>query len=174
MGPITPINVGPIASPTFQNNTPIAATDRTSQPAIGGVTTGGTLAGGIQFGNMAGGGQTSAIVNMATMLESISQFLSGSQSGSDSDKTLRLLVAALFLLAVLNQMQEESQASSGGLGSLGGRSSDRSAYVGMFYSSTTISIQQSSSSFSASMTYESTSVVLQSSQSAAQNIDLTA
>ncbi|MBU0719083.1 MAG: hypothetical protein KJ749_12600, partial [Planctomycetes bacterium] len=61
-----------------------------------------------------------------------------------NDKVLRALLVALILLSLLAQQQNDEGATTPLLSQLGNRTSDQSQYIGIFTSSTTISIEQSS------------------------------
>ena len=73
----------------------------------------------------------------------VTQLLQSVGGGIENDKVLRTLLVALILLSLLAEQQNSEGATSPLLSQLGNRTSDQSQYIGIFTSSTTISIEQS-------------------------------
>ena len=62
---------------------------------------------------------------------------------SEADKLLQFLIAAMILMALLDSQQDSGEQT---MNQLAGGAGDRSQYIGIFSSSTTISIQQTTTS----------------------------
>jgi len=81
---------------------------------------------------------------VARMLQSVG-------GGVENNDLLKLLIAAMILLALLNESDAPQPQSQGALQGLGGGSADRAAYVGIFSSSSSVVLQQTTMSYGAVM-----------------------
>lgn len=75
---------------------------------------------------------------------SVAQMLQNIGGGIEDNKMLRMLIAALVLLALLEEAQAGGDNGTNLLSGLGEGQGSRSQYVGIFSSSTTVSIEQTS------------------------------
>ena len=132
MGPISAVNVsGAGGASSLQSNTNPAP----SAPV-------GNDASAARIGSSGSVVGSQALMSLHS---AVSQLLQSVGGGAENDKLLRLLIVALILLALLEQ-QDNGVPGGQTLGQLGAGAGDRSQFVGIFSSSTTISIQQSSTS----------------------------
>lgn len=103
----------------------------------------GTAGGLDQATAAAGASNASAIMNIFTAVSEMMQSIGGSV---ENDQMLRLLVATMILMALLDPAQKSAESAGKALEGLGQRSADQSQFVGIYYSSTTITIQQTATS----------------------------
>ena len=127
MGPIPPINLG-----STSNMAPIRSA---STPAGAGV---GAPAGTPTAGVVGGGSAITSLVSQ------VSQLLSSLGGGLQNDKMMRLLIALIILMAILNDQsgQEDQQAPS--LSLLGQNGGGQPFLIHQSYSMISISIEQTS------------------------------
>lgn len=87
---------------------------------------------------------TNVFAAVSTMMQSIG-------GGVENDRMMRMLIALMLILSLL-QNQQESQSQSGGneLALLGTVANRSSSYIGIFSSSTTITFQQTTTEISLS------------------------
>lgn len=81
---------------------------------------------------------------VSTMMQSIG-------GGVENDRLMRMLIALMIILSLLQELQE-GQGQSGGnqLAQLGNGANSSSSYIGIFSSSTTITFQQTTTEVSLS------------------------
>ena len=129
MGPISAVNVGSTGGAAGLGSTAstIEPTQAYSSTGTAGLTSSGAL------------GASQAAMRVPSAVAQLLQSIGG---GIENDKLLKLLIAALILLALLEQQQEDLASAGKALAQLGARSGDQSQFIGIFSSSTTISIQQ--------------------------------
>lgn len=130
MGPISPVNVGPGSL--------------SGSPALGASRSAGTAAvdagpGGVGTTSPS---PTSDALAVTRVYSAVSELLQSIGGGLEDDKTLRMLIALIILLALLENFQESAVSSRNALASLGAGRMGRPIWVGGYYSSTTITIQQ--------------------------------
>ena len=104
-------------------------------------TTSPTTAAGVLTGSQ-------SITNVCAAVSTMMQSIGG---GVENDRMMRMLIALMLILSLL-QNQQESQSQSGGneLALLGNGTNSRSSYIGIFSSSTTITFQQTTTQVSLS------------------------
>lgn len=87
---------------------------------------------------------TNVFAAVSTMMQSIG-------GGVENDRLMRMLIALMIILSLL-QEQQEAQSQSGGneLAQLGNGAKSSSSYIGIFSSSTTIIFQQTTTEVSLS------------------------
>ena len=132
MGPVPAVNIGSPGGAAGLGST--ASTIETT-PAYG-----STATAGVSSSSSLGASQAAMRVPSA-----VAQLLHSIGGGIENDKLLKLLITALILLALLEQQQEDLAAAGRTLAQLGARTGDQSQFIGIFSSSTTISIQQTTS-----------------------------
>ena len=131
MGPILPVDTGSV---------------RGSSGILPGLTTTSSAA-GTTMAASAGLNPSSTLSTSRAVTElqsAVTQLLQSAGGATQNDKLLRLLIVALILMSLLQQMEEDGDASRQTLGKLGSGSGDRAQFIGIYTSSTTISIQQTS------------------------------
>ena len=96
----------------------------------------------------AGASQTvSTSQSVTQVFSAVSEMLQSVGGGVENDKTLRMLIALLILLAMLENQNDAMKGASEALRTIGSGSGSRGAYFASYSSSvTTISIEQSYSS----------------------------
>ena len=130
MGPVSAVNVGSAGAGASLR--PVSG-NATSASAVSGT------AGNVDALSAGQAGLTEALRRVFTEVSNLLQSIGG---GLENDAMLRNLIALLIILALLERMGTGSQGVRGnGLLEGGGGNSQ---YIGVFTSSTTISIQQSS------------------------------
>ena len=130
MGPILPVDAGSVqGSSGLQPNLPTVSISVGASP------------GSLDYSSAVGRSQ--AMTNLQT---AVTQLLQSGGGAAETDKLLRLLIVALILMSLLEQMEKGGGAAGQSLAKLGNGGGDRSQYVGIYTSSTTISIQQSTTS----------------------------
>ena len=135
MGPILPVGVDSprqLYGPTPQSSHPTRLSGLSSSPGNASLTP------------TANNAQTRAIMNLSS---AVSQLLQAVGGGVENDKALRMLIALMILLALLNEMQAPDTTASRGLGrsAAGGRplalfGSSSSSFIAIQQTSTTIAI----------------------------------
>ncbi len=127
MNPIQPVGTG--------GSAPIS-----NEPVL---SSGGTV-------EVGGAQSSSSIVQSSSMSftsvnTSVTQMLQSIGGGVENDQMLKMLIGLMILLSLLGSQQEEGEGGSQSqMGQMGMESSSQSQYVGIFASSTTVSMQQSS------------------------------
>ena len=129
MGPISAVNVGSTSGAAG-----VGSTASTIEPTQ---AFGSTGTAGLAPSDALGASQAAMRVPSA-----VAQLLQSIGGGIENDKLLKLLITALILLTLLEQQQEDLASAGKALAQLGARSGDQSQFIGIFTSSTTISIQQ--------------------------------
>ncbi len=135
MGPIMPVNDGSAGG--------------VSGPQPGQIIGGPGSAAGVSSGRSAETvGGAAGLDARDSINSSVSQLLQSVGGGLENDQLLKLLIAALILMALLQQQQESTAGLENltrqGAGGAGGTGD--SQFIGIYSSSTTISIQQSTTS----------------------------
>lgn len=131
MGPISPVNTGQVSSASGLQ--PSQSTMPAADSGAGVARTG--------FSSSTALGSSQAVMNLQA---AVTQLLQSAGGSVESDRLMRLLIIALILMSLLQQMEDDGGANKQQpLAQLGNGGGDRSQYVGIFTSSTTISIQQS-------------------------------
>lgn len=125
MGPISSVDIGSARSPYNLGQIP-------DDPS--GAARGSAPAGGVP-------GNSSAIMNVGP---AVSQLLQSIGGGAENDKTLRMLIVLMILLALLDNSQANDASTGNALNQLANSGSGRSQFFGIFSSSTTIEIHQTS------------------------------
>ncbi len=128
MDPIPPVNIG--------------SAGRSSHPTldlnqVGGATRTGATPGMAGFSSQAVGDST-ALRQIDAAVSQLVQSLGGSAA---DEKILRMLIGLIILLALLRGSQDEPASAQNALASLAG-GSNSSQFVALYASSTTISIEQ--------------------------------
>jgi hypothetical protein len=131
MGPILPVNIGSAGSPYAP--TPI--------PERAGCPAGSALSSGLGLDAVQGGGLTSSLANVSAAVSELFKAIGGSV---ENDQTLRLLIVLLILMALLQKPQTDGATANTALDQLGNGANGGSQFISMVSSSTTIAIQQSS------------------------------
>ena len=129
MGPVPAVNIGSTGGAAGLGST--AAIIEPSS-AYGSANTAG----------LAPSGATGVSQAAMRVPSAVTQLLQSIGGGIENNKLLRLLITALILLALLEQQQEDLASAGKALAQLGARAGDQSQFIGIFSSSTTISIQQ--------------------------------
>ena len=132
MGPIPSINIGSAGG----TSSPQPMPDTVRGAATPGAAT--------NEGAVASSNVSSRAIAMTKVHSEVAQLLQSVGGGVENNQLLRLLIAAMILLALLTGSENEGQTENQSLSSLGARGADRSQYVGIFASSTTITIEQTS------------------------------
>ena len=127
MGPILPVDAGSV-----QGTSSLQPSLSTTSPS------GGAAPAGLNAFRAVGTSQAVTNLQMA-----VTQLLQSAGGAAETDKLLRLLIVALILMSLLEQMEKDDGASGQSLAKLSNGGGDRSQFVGIYTSSTTISIQQS-------------------------------
>jgi hypothetical protein len=130
MGPISPVNLGSLTGASPLQPTPAASAGTASTGA------GGT---GAVSSDMSSNAMT--LMNVMT---GVSQLLEDVGGDLKNDKLLRMMIALLILVTLLNESQDQSGSRSQGLGQPGSGSGGGQPVFEMVSSSTTIAIQQTS------------------------------
>ena len=89
-------------------------------------------------GYAASPGTTSAITQIHS---AVSQLLQSVGGGVENDKMLRMLIALLILLALLDNSQPQAEGAQNALAQLGSRGNGQSQFLYAYTSSTTISFE---------------------------------
>jgi hypothetical protein len=89
-------------------------------------------------GYAASPGATSAITQIHS---AVSQLLQSVGGGVENDKMLRMLIALLILLALLDNSQPQTEGAQNALAQLGSRGNSQSQFLYAYQSSTTISME---------------------------------
>lgn len=94
-------------------------------------------------------GVLSGSQSISNVFAAVSTMMQSIGGGVENDRMMRMLIALMIILSLL-QDQQESQSQSGGnqLAQLGNGASSRSTYIGIFSSSTTVIFQQTSTEVS--------------------------
>ena len=130
VGPIPPVNVGPgsfSVGPAFSAN------------RFAGTQAVDTGPGGVGTTSLS---PTSDALAISLVHSAVSEMLQSIGGGLEDDKTLRMLIALIILLALLESSQASVASSRNALASLGTGRMGQPLWVGAYYSSTTITIQQ--------------------------------
>lgn len=127
MEPIQSINMG------LANQTPSA------RPIMASVQAGTAAAGASTLPAVNGGTNTTSITQVH---QSVSQLLSTIGGGAEQDQLLRTLIMLMIILSLLTGSQGKEETGARSLRQLGSQGGNPSLYVGIFSSSTTITIQQ--------------------------------
>ena len=85
------------------------------------------------------------------MMSQVTQFLEGLGGGLQNDQTLKLLIALLILIALLQNEQSQDQSMQDAFEALG-QASVNAAAGSIFVSSTSVEIQQTTTTISYSST----------------------
>lgn len=158
MGPISSVSL----NPAVQNASSLGAANIGGAAQTG--ATSPTTAAGVLSGSQS---ITNVFAAVSTMMQSIG-------GGVENDRLMRMLIALMIILSLL-QGQQEAQSQSGGneLAQLGGGANGRSSYIGIFSSSTTIIFQQTTTQVSLS-SYEQSAVGKQVPTAPGSQVDLSA
>ncbi|UCC31719.1 MAG: hypothetical protein JSU86_05450 [Phycisphaerales bacterium] len=130
MGPIPPVNVG---------SGGLAGSPALSANRFAGTGPVGTGPGGVGTTSPS---PTSDALAVSRVHSAVSELLQSIGGGLEDDKTLRMLIALIILLALLESSQDSAASSRNALASLGAGRMGQPLWVGAYYSSTTITIQQ--------------------------------
>lgn len=131
MGPIMPAGTG---------TNPIS----TAPSRVGGA---GGLSPSQSLSSSGNAGNTSAIsdpTRVGEVFEAVAQLLRGLGQGLENDAVLKMIIALLILMAMMENSSEPAKTQNNSLLSLGGGASQPFSAVTMTATSTTISIQQTS------------------------------
>lgn len=128
MGPIMPAGTG---------TNPIS----TAPSRAGGMSPSQSLAPG---GNATNTSAISDPTRVGEVFEAVNQLLRGLGQGLENDAVLKMIIALLILMALLESSSEPAKTQNNNLLSLGGGASQPFSAITMTASSTTISIQQTS------------------------------
>jgi len=135
MGPISSVSLNPAG----QNAGSIGAANIGGAAQAGGTSP--TTAAGVLSGSQS---ITNVFAAVSTMMQSIG-------GGVENDRLMRMLIALMIILSLLQGQQEaQSQTGGNGLAQLGSGVNGRSSYIGFFSSSTTIIFQQTTTQVSLS------------------------
>ena len=147
MGLISSVSLNPVGG-----NAEIQGAANVASAAQAGATS-QTTAAGVLTGSQS---ITNVFAAVSTMMQSIG-------GGVENDRMMRMLIALMIILSLL-QNQQEAQGRSGGneLAQLGNGANSSSSYIGIFTSSTTIIFQQTTTvvSLGRSEQYAATEQVL--------------
>jgi len=130
MGPISGISAGA----AYPSDVLRPVTDQT---IAGGPTEAGTLL-------LAAPAQGSTVQSIGRVFGEVSELLQSIGGGLENDRLLRTLVALMIILALLDRSGDATGTSASARGGMDAGGEGRTQYVGIFSSSTTISIQQTS------------------------------
>ena len=130
MGPIPPVNVGP---GSLSGSLPLNSNRSAGSAAIDA---------GPQGMKTTPPPLTSNMLALTRVHSAVSGLLQSIGGGLEDDKTLRMLIALIILLALLESSQNGVASSRNALASLGAGGVGQSQFISISYSSTTISIQQ--------------------------------
>jgi len=130
MGPISPINIGSAGSAYAPPSIPEGANYAAGVP----------VAGGLGLDAVQGGAMTSSVAQISAAVSELFKSIGG---GVENDQMLRTLIVLLVLMALLEKPQANGTAASSALNQLG-NGSGGSQFLSVASSSTTIEIQQSS------------------------------
>ncbi len=159
LGSIQPVGAGMTGQPPIVGANPIASGETggsaashgagallgRENPLVGSLIGGSQQLGSAGLGSVANpmfGGTTDALGGSRAIEDvqsSVSQLLTG-LGGAIDDKLLQMLIALIILSALLEQMRGESGGQGDALSALGGRG--QGGQQGGYFSSTTISIEQ--------------------------------
>ena len=135
MGPITPVNVGSAGPSTSLTPMPGRSINGPQQDLVAAGTQG-------RSSPVPVSSDSAAIMNVAS---AVSQLLQSIGGGLEDDKVLRMMIALIILLALLQDSQADVASTSDAFRGLGGgSSSSQSQYCGEFSSSTTIAVYHTS------------------------------
>lgn len=135
MQPILPINLTFAGGPTGMLDAAGSA-----QP-----TAGNSLSAGNAQGVLSAQGTSTQSIQQID--SSVSQLLQAVGGSIQNDRLLKLLIGIILLLSLLDNMNSDKSASQDQPGGLGSGQGDQSQFVGIFSSSTTISIEQTSTTY---------------------------
>jgi len=130
MGPVPPVSVG--SSGASLASRPIA--DYTSAAR-------GVGAGGLGLGSLQASTLTSSVAQVSAAVGELLKAIGG---GVENDQALRMLVVLFILMALLEKPQVHDGAANAALQQLGNTGNAGTRFVSLSSSSTTIEIQQSS------------------------------
>ena len=148
MGPISPVNVGTVR-PTAENAFPLntAGSLATSRDAAFADGSRDTL--GVSPGRLPG-----VSASTVQFQDAVSGLLGSLGGGANDDRQLQLLIALLILIAILNSTQNNAGPTAGPLEQLeqlAAGTRGQGVYAAMYTSSTTITIEQSTTTIVGSL-----------------------
>ena len=138
LGPIAPLNVGSSGN--------AAELSAWMHPLRGGLRADTTPIGGAPESSSAIG-QTMSLTKVHS---EVAQLLQGVGGGLENNKVLQMMIALLVLLALLDESLGQAGAGSNALGALSRGSAERPMLFSASVSSTTIMVQQTSMTLTAS------------------------
>lgn len=130
--PISPINGSSQQAASLQGLTPAAL------PTDGASSGPSTVAGA--------SASLSSSTAIMSVQSSVTQMLQSVGGGIENNEALRMLIATLIVLAMLQELLKDDEAGGKQSSSMqlpGQGNGNRSAFVGLYYSSSTVSYQQS-------------------------------